>query len=163
MGQVRALCCCLAHTAVQPGVYVLFYLPLNLVKNSLEYWCAWVCAVSPCFWWWPICTALLLYPPESQLLQLERGICPAACQEQSYGGLQCFTMSQNWLNCRLEGTSWDYLVQSHLLRGVSKSRFLRPVSSCVFSISGDGCSTTSLYNLFQYLTTLTVKTVFSFV
>lgn len=58
--------------------------------------------------------------------------------------------------CRLEGT-WDSLSNCTFWRAVSKSRFPRPGSSCDFSITGDGCSTTSLHNLCQCLTTLTVK------
>lgn len=77
------------HSSAWSSCAILLCLWISL-KNCLGCWCAWVCAVSPCFWKWPSCTALLLYP-ENQLLQLKRGICPTACQEQSYGGLQCFT------------------------------------------------------------------------
>ena len=60
----------------------------------------------------------------------------------------------------LEGTPNGHLVQlscadqGHL----QLDQVLRALSSLVLSVSGDRASTTSLGNLFQYLSTLVVKT-----
>lgn len=72
--------------------------------------------MSPYFWKWPICTALLLYAPENQLLKRREGICPHSMSGAKLWRAALLHSVTKLANYRLEGTSWDCLVQSHLFK-----------------------------------------------